>query len=297
MKRRFVASGAVLAAFALAGGMHTAEAADPTTADCLGASEAALKFGSELKLRAERAQLLVCAAASCPADIRKECDNRIEEVNTQIPTIIFQAKDGAGKDLSAVKVTMDGEVLAERLQGAALSIDPGSHTFTFEMAGQPVVNEQLLIQEGDKDRREHIVLGASGTTVGTPAGAPVPASIPPVPAQSAAGSGLGAQKTLGLVAAGVGVVGVGLGSAFGLIAMSKRDDAQRICPNQCTGSDGANAWKDAGAAGTASTVLFVVGGAALAGAAVLWFTAPSSGREPSAQVGLGFGGVQMKGTW
>src|SRR5438105_11962894 len=89
----------------------TARADDPTTADCLGASEASLKLGNEHKLRAERAQLLVCATATCPADIRKECLARVDEVNAQIPTVVFSAKDPSGADLSAVKVTMDGETL------------------------------------------------------------------------------------------------------------------------------------------------------------------------------------------
>jgi hypothetical protein len=49
---------------------------------------------------------------------------RVDEINAAIPTVIFEAKDGAGGDLSAVRVTMDGEVLAERLEGTALSINP-----------------------------------------------------------------------------------------------------------------------------------------------------------------------------
>jgi hypothetical protein len=101
-----------------------AHADDPTTADCLGANEAALKSGNEHHLRAERGHLLVCASASCPADVRSECLRRVDEINAAIPTVIFEAKDGAGGDLSAVRVTMDGEVLAERLEGTALSINP-----------------------------------------------------------------------------------------------------------------------------------------------------------------------------
>src|SRR5580700_1878882 len=41
----------------------SARAADPTTADCLAATEAALKSGDEHRLRGERSQLLICAAA------------------------------------------------------------------------------------------------------------------------------------------------------------------------------------------------------------------------------------------
>src|ERR1017187_7463692 len=79
-------------------------AADPTTADCLAASDASLKSGNEHKLRAERSQLLTCASSNCPTDIRKDCTSRVDEVNAQIPTIIFRAKDPSGADLSGVKV-------------------------------------------------------------------------------------------------------------------------------------------------------------------------------------------------
>src|SRR5579864_2251399 len=108
---------------------RSARAEGPTVADCLASSDASLKLGREHRLREERAQLLICAATDCPVVIRNECIRRVDEVNAAIPTLIFEAKDAAGNDLSAVKVTMDGEVLAQSLDGTALSIDPGLHTF------------------------------------------------------------------------------------------------------------------------------------------------------------------------
>ena len=133
-----------------------AHAGEPTVKECLSASEASLKLGNDYKLRAERAQLLICASASCPNDIRKECLRRVDEVNLAIPSIVFEAKDAQGNDLSAVKVTMDGELLAERLRGIALPVDPGEHTFRFEVAGKPAIEKQLLIREAQKDRHETI---------------------------------------------------------------------------------------------------------------------------------------------
>jgi hypothetical protein len=88
---------------------RSAWALDPATADCLAASDASLKSGNEHRLRAERAQLLVCSSGTCPADIRNECIRRETAVNAAIPTIVFEVKDSAGNDLSAVRVTMDGE--------------------------------------------------------------------------------------------------------------------------------------------------------------------------------------------
>jgi hypothetical protein len=262
-----------------------AKAADPTTADCLGATDEALKLGNEHKLRAERAQLLVCAAASCPADIAKDCTGRIEQLNAQIPTIIFTAKDGSGADLSGVKVTMDGEVLVNHLAGTGLSVDPGEHTFTFETAGQPTVTKKFLVQASQKDRHELIAFGAPAT----------PSTSTPTDATDS-GGGLGGQKIGALVAGGVGVVGLGLGAVFGIVAMSQKGTAQSACPNTCATQDGVNDWNSAASSATISTVAFIVGGVGLAGAAALWFTAPS-GTSASAQVGLGPSGIQLRGTW
>jgi hypothetical protein len=105
--------------------------AEPSAADCLDASAASLRLDSLHRLRAERAELLICASLSCPPDIRNECIRRVDDVNAAIPSIMFEVKDAAGNDLSAVKVSMDGQTLTDRLEGIALPIDPGAHLFTF----------------------------------------------------------------------------------------------------------------------------------------------------------------------
>src|SRR5580658_1231325 len=107
---RFVLPLLFLVTAALARPLH---ASDPTTADCLSASEASLKLRGEHKLREARGQLLVCASASCPADVRNECVRRVDPVNAAIPTIIFEAKDAAGNDMSAVTITMHGHPLRQ----------------------------------------------------------------------------------------------------------------------------------------------------------------------------------------
>jgi hypothetical protein len=164
---------ALLAAAAVMTTAAALRAADPTTGDCLAASEKSLALRNEHKLRAARAQLLVCASANCPADIRKECARRVDDVNAAIPTVVFGAKDGVGNDLATVKVTMDGEVITGKLDGTAISLDPGAHTFTFEAAGQPPLTKQIVVREGEKERREMLQLGKA------------PAAPPPGPAPTA----------------------------------------------------------------------------------------------------------------
>jgi len=256
-----------------------ARAAEPSVADCLSASDASLKAENEHKLRAERSALLTCAAPSCPADIRKECLRRADEVTAAIPTIVFQARDGAGRDLNAVRVKMDGAVLAEKLDGTAVAVDPGEHAFTFEAAGQPAVTRTLLVTEAQKNRREVVAFGA-------------PDASPPA-AGAAPSRGLGGQRIGGLVAGGVGVAGIAVGTAFGLMALSRKSDAQALCDTaRCPTQEGVDRWSDARAAGTLSTIGFIAGGVALAAGVVLWATA---GERGSAQIGVGPGLLQVKG--
>jgi hypothetical protein len=240
-----------------------ARANKPSIEDCLAANHASIKLDSDNKLRAERAQLLICAAESCPLEIRLECAKRVEQVNETLPSIVFDVKDGTGADVGAVKIAMDGEVVADRLLGTAIAVDPGEHQFTFEIAGQPPLTKRLMIRVSEQNRRETIAFPPSAPSV---AAAPL-APQPPLPTKRP----LSGQRIAALAAGGVGVVGVVIGSVFGLEAKSKKTAAEGFnCSNgMCPTQAGVDAWSSARTAGTVSTVAFIIGGVGLAGAATL----------------------------
>lgn len=106
------------------------------------------------------------------------------------------------------------------------------------------------------------------------------------------------QRTLALVAGGVGVAGLVVGGVSGIVALSNRSTAQRECPSEvysyrCPTQEGSAAWNSATSAGDVSTVAFIAGGVFVAGAAVLWFTAPKS----HTRVGTSLSGVRVEGTF
>jgi|WetSurMetagenome_2_1015567.scaffolds.fasta_scaffold531645_1 hypothetical protein len=89
------------------------------------------------------------------------------------------------------------------------------------------------------------------------------------------------QKTAGYIVGGVGVVGVALGTVFGLRVESKNNTSNSICPTGqlCSPQDQDryhSAVSDAKSARTLSFVSFGVGGAALATGIVLVVTAPKA---------------------
>jgi hypothetical protein len=141
------------------------------------------------------------------------------------------------------------------------------------------------------------------TLMPQPTSAPLsPALGPSLPPAGASGADtsrkLGTQKILALALGGVGVVGLGVGTAIGVVALSNRGSAAAACPNNVCGTLAeANKFASANSTGNAATVALIVGGAALVGGGVLWFTAPKAKDAGSTRVGLGPGSVQLVATW
>ena len=105
------------------------------------ANESAQALRQSGKLREARAQLLVCVAASCPAPVRTDCAERVNEIERAMPTLVFDVKDKDGIAIDAVAVASDGAPLVTRLDGSAVPIDPGEHVFRFSAKGFRRSNE------------------------------------------------------------------------------------------------------------------------------------------------------------
>lgn len=104
---------------------------------------------------------------------------------------------------------------------------------------------------------------------------------------------------MALVAGGAGVVGLGVGTVFGLVALSKKSAAQTACPDRCATSTGVTDWNDARSAGNLSTVGFVAGGVLVAAGVVLWLATPPARGEAGAGVAVGIapGALELRGAW
>ena len=173
-------------------------------------------------------------------------------------------------------------------------MDPGQHVFTFEVPGQAPTTYRFVLKEGEKDRRERIVL----------AGAPEPAAARVAPAPSAPPRGQ-TQRVAGLVLGAAGLAGVGVGAVFGVLAIrdwssSKSECASPTCPSpnyEAAVSDHDRAETSA----TIATAGFIAGGVLLATGVVAWLTSPSTGAESTASfhlspaLGPGLAGLAVTG--
>jgi hypothetical protein len=207
----------VAAAVAVAGIMlaETAAKADDREA-CANAAEQAQSLRDEGKYRRAREQMLICARDVCPGPIKSDCGKWLDQIERDAPTVVFGAKD-SGKDVTDVKVWMDGVAVTEKLDGKPQLVDAGEHTFKFEHGGV-VKEEKVLIQAGQKGRAITVAFGQATTT-------------PPPPPPVEEGSLVPA-----LVVGGIGVLALGSFTLFGIQGKNEVDDLQK-CKPRCAESD------------------------------------------------------------
>jgi hypothetical protein len=282
----------------LAAGMMLAPGsafADGLLDRCVDAHTQAQSLRRDGKLNAARDRLKVCADARCPILVRADCTQLFDDLDRALPTVVFDAKDETGADLTEVHVQLDGQAFADRLDGIALAADPGEHTFTFEAAGRPPVTQRLVLREGEKGRRERVVLGASSLAPKALSAAVAPSAAPSPPSGPEA---IGGQRWFALSAAAAGLVGLGTSITLALLAKSKSDDANALCPNDvCPTAQAVNMSRDAVSLGNAATVALIAGAASTGAAALLWLTAKPSASRASAGVAVGAGGLVVRGSW
>jgi hypothetical protein len=277
-----------------------AVAAEPTKDECIDANETAQTLAHGKKLVAAKQRLLVCMSPGCPKPVRDDCGQRLTDVEAMTPTLVLEVKDDAEHDLSAVRVTMDAQPFVSKLDGTAIPLDPGEHQFVFEADGLKSEQRTLVVREGDKNRHERVVLVGAARA---PGATPLP-QVPEGAAPQAPSDGR-TQRIAGLALGGAGVVGVVVGSIFGLMSKATYDGTSNHCgahiglplePNKCDQqgySDGQTAHNQA----TVSTVAFIVGPALLAGGAYLYFTAPKAEVAVAPTVGNGGATLSLRGRW
>jgi len=221
---------AVATACTLAVLLATLSAAPPARAQgapasevdaCANAAEESQPLRTAGKLTRAREKILVCARPVCPAAIRSDCAKWLAEVDAVMPTIVLRVVDPAGKDLTQVRVSVDGAVLTDKLDGRPISIDPGEHTFTFESAGHKPLTEKLLIRQGEKVR---LVSASFAPVSDKPAGNARTTDGATEPRRE-----WGGIPTISWVLGGVGLVGVGVGVGMWASGTSDHSEMKSGC--------------------------------------------------------------------
>lgn len=204
---------AALLLAAAAGSAGTPAAAEPAQAPaaCLSSYESAQRLKLEKKLLSSKKALIVCARNDCPEVLRRDCAEWLADVESALPSVVVAARS-EGREVTTVRLLVDGEIVAESLDGSALALDPGPHVFRLEPEDGPALEQTLVIREGEKNRVVEVELDQ------TSAGARAPNRTP----------------IYGLAA--LGAVGIGSFVYFGLRSHSAKQDLE-ACKGHCPVDD------------------------------------------------------------
>jgi hypothetical protein len=298
---------------------NTSSSADDKRA-CLDAASQGQNLRDARKLIEARQQFQVCARQQCPPMVQQDCAGWLADIERDLPSVVFTAKDSDGMDLVDVEVSVDGQVLVTKLDGRAAATNPGEHVFNFKLKDGTQRDQLVLVKEGERNQRIAILLERR-TTLPSPhqgaadkpavASAPVPVApdvpVPPAPtpdvpvgdSASANSPGTGTWRTVGWWLGGVGVVGLGMGALSGLIAVAKKDaahcDANNICdPGTSSGIKSAALVSDVG---------WVAGAVLLASGAAIVLFVPRASHWQAARVTFAptltskGGGFAVGATW
>jgi hypothetical protein len=245
----------------------------------------------------------VAAAASREGQAKRESAAReraaaLEPKLTRLRIEVQEPVDG-------LTVTRSGDEVGRAAWGEPMPVDPGSQHIEATAPGKKAWSKDVEVVGVGKTASVRVP-ALEDIAPPPPEPEPVVQTEPPmqgVGEDRAGGGGMSGGRLAGtLLLAGVGAGGVVTGALFGLKTSSETNKARQLCNGGPEGikcdsldPDGERAemfdHRDkAKQARTVSYVAFGAGGAALLGSAVLWLTAPSSGREGSSA------GLQMKPT-
>jgi len=186
---------------------------------CIDASERAQASRAHGKLRGARDDLLVCARDTCPPLIAHDCGQWLQEVGASMPTMVISVVDAQGHDVGDVGVWVDGEPFLDRLEGAAVAIDPGRHVLRFRRGSAPPVEETVIVREGEKNRLLTVHLQATAA-----AAKPVAETQEtPLPARSLA------MPIVAYSLIGVGAAAVGVGTYLEITQVNDLNTLKNTC--------------------------------------------------------------------
>jgi serine/threonine-protein kinase len=221
-------------------------------------------------------------------------------------------------------VKRGGNEVVKAEWGLALPSDPGVVIVEASAPSMTTWSKPVKLEAGTCNGKTEIVdvpaLEKASSTAATPISVPPPASETPTDASASpivgandqpvdtgapstkSSGGLGFQRTLAIVAGGVGVVTAGVGFLVRTSGKNQYDDAVARCtlpgPNPCSAADADDATSGRNKK-TLGWIVVGMGGALVAGGIVLWLTAPSEKKSEQAfvapWVGASVSGIQVQG--
>ena len=261
----------------------------PSGASLLALASCHEQRGKTASAWAEYLEAATLAHREKRADLESAAKDHAALLETHLSTLAVRVAPGAS--IPGLDVRRDGIALDRATWGTAAPVDPGEHHVEATAPGHLPWRRTIVVRPGAgaqsvevsplEDPSKARVATTTLTSATMLDDAPT-WSQPDRPTGPPASTG-GAQRAFGLATAAVGLVGLGLGTYFGIRTLDQSDAARRACPSSpCADRSAIEKNDQAQTSSLVSTVSFAAGGSLLLLGSVLFFTAPSESAQARA---------------
>ncbi|HET9956477.1 MAG TPA: tetratricopeptide repeat protein [Polyangiaceae bacterium] len=279
---------------------------DPGVGTMLNLAECYEKTGRTASAWAEFREVISAAREADSREREELARRRADALETKLSRLTISLSTEATQ-IRGLEVRRDGTVLDSAEYGSAIPVDPGKHTIEATAPGRGKWFKALEI--GADGAQEAVTIPSLPEAGETSKSTNV--AVGQVTPDRVESSGSSSKKGVAIALGAVGVVGIGVGTYFGLKASSAWSDAKDGCGDYQNCSEGAIRDGDtARHAATASTIAFGVGIVGLASGTVLWFLSGPSNKDAAAnpaypvkppkaatRIGVGMGSVVVRGNF
>ena len=272
---------------------------DPTARRFLNLADCQLKAGLTATAWLSFVEARERAERIGDRELSRSARRTIEQLQDSLGHIEIVVPDIA--DLSGLEIRRDGVLLPESARGLAVAVDPGPHQIAVQAPGRRPWSTQLSLGPGsttvtitvpvlDVDPENPVIDVAEAIPenarlveddrlpIRVFSGTALPTPDPPAPQPSDPDVGR-TQRTIAWMLGGVGVVSLGASVGLAIAAKSTKSDLETLCTAGTCPAWAADPLSRYQSQATAANVFLGLGIASLAGAAVVYLTAPSPGER------------------
>ncbi len=266
--------------------LEESERIDPGIGTLLYLGECYEKTGRSASAWATFREAASSAQAKGEADRARIASARADRLQAGLSKLTISVAPETAQ-LPSLRILRDTAVVESSLYGIAIPVDPGKYRISASAEGYESFQTELEVQaNGDAKSVQIPALkpastaqaGALQTSPPPPAtssgSSPITTSIASPPNNDTGTTAPNGLRTAALVSGAVGIVGLGVGSYFGVRAISKNNDAETYCPagDKCGDQRGVDLTTQAKHAAVASNIFMTVGAAFVVTGVVLYLT-------------------------
>jgi hypothetical protein len=273
---------------------------DPGGGTLLNLASCHEKIGRTASAWAEYNEAASVARRDGRTDREEEARSRVEALEPRLCRVLIQVSSPTPPD---VEILLDGQRLPAAAWGTAVPADPGKHELIVRAPGyDPFTTPFELATEGKTETVNVPVLAKSAEEpAAPPVIQPAPMVTPPLERDFPAPEKQSGPPTSALVSFGVGLVGFGFGTYFGLRALDSKDKSDATCKGDVCDTPGYDHNEDAKRDAWISNAGFGIGLIATGIGAYLWLSDEPSPSATSPRFGFamrrGGGTLGMNGTF